>query len=223
MSSEPHRLDRRRFAAATLAAGMGLGVAAAELVPKRALLKDRRLPYSRVAVLRAGSYSDALEATILDGLRLFDLRLRGKTVLLKPNIVEHAPDVPISTHPSLVGATAIAFLRLGAAEVVVAEGPGHVRDTYLLLEESGFRETLVERGVRFVDLNRDEVVRIRVAARYSGLHQLWIPKTVLAADFIISMPKVKTHHWAGVTLSMKNMFGVARQPCSSAPATVCPG
>ena len=31
---------------------------------------------------------------------------------------------------------------------------------------------------------------------------------MLAADFIVSMPKAKTHHWSGVTLSMKNMFGV---------------
>jgi uncharacterized protein (DUF362 family) len=31
---------------------------------------------------------------------------------------------------------------------------------------------------------------------------------VLEAEFIVSMPKVKTHHWIGVTLSMKNMFGV---------------
>jgi uncharacterized protein (DUF362 family) len=30
----------------------------------------------------------------------------------------------------------------------------------------------------------------------------------LNADVIVSMPKVKTHHWAGVTLSLKNMFGV---------------
>src|SRR5690348_5236129 len=167
MSFEPRRLDRRRFAAVALATGAGFGIAAAELVPKRALLRDRRRPYSRVAVLRAGSYSDALEATILDGLRLFDLRLKGKTVLLKPNIVEHAPDVPINTNPSLVGATAIAFLRLGAAKVVVAEGPGHVRDTYLLLEESGFRDTLGQRGVAFVDLNRDEVVRTRASANYT--------------------------------------------------------
>ena len=208
MSSEPHRPDRRRFAAAALAAGAGFGIASAELLPKRLFLKDRRRPYSRVAVLRASLYSDALEATILDGLRLFNLRLRNKTVLLKPNIVEHAPDVPINTHPLLVGATASAFLRLGAAKVVVAEGPGHVRDTFLLLEQSGFRETLGKRGIGFVDLNRDEVVSTRAASNYTGLGQLWIPKTVLAADFIVSMPKVKTHHWAGVTLSMKNMFGV---------------
>jgi uncharacterized protein (DUF362 family) len=31
---------------------------------------------------------------------------------------------------------------------------------------------------------------------------------VLTSDFIVSMPKVKTHHWAGVTLSLKNMFGI---------------
>jgi hypothetical protein len=42
----------------------------------------------------------------------------------------------------------------------------------------------------------------------SGLNQLWLPKTVLSSDFIVSMPKIKTHHWAGVTLSMKNMFGI---------------
>ncbi|MGH7819649.1 MAG: DUF362 domain-containing protein, partial [Candidatus Binatia bacterium] len=32
--------------------------------------------------------------------------------------------------------------------------------------------------------------------------------TLLAADLIVSMPKLKTHHWAGVTLGMKNLFGV---------------
>jgi uncharacterized protein (DUF362 family) len=37
---------------------------------------------------------------------------------------------------------------------------------------------------------------------------LWVPQTVLAADLIISMPKMKTHHWAGATLSMKNYFGL---------------
>jgi uncharacterized protein (DUF362 family) len=40
------------------------------------------------------------------------------------------------------------------------------------------------------------------------LKTLWLPRTVLDSDFIVSMPKVKAHHWSGVTLSMKNMFGV---------------
>jgi len=45
-------------------------------------------------------------------------------------------------------------------------------------------------------------------ATYTGMDRLWLPRTVLEADLVVSMPKVKTHHWSGVTLSMKNMFGV---------------
>jgi uncharacterized protein (DUF362 family) len=139
---------------------------------------------------------------------LFDLNLRGKTVLLKPNLVESIPGAEVNTHPRLVGAGADAFLALGAKSVVVAEGPGHQRDTQLVLEETGLAAQLKERRVRFVDLNRDEIVRMPLATHFTGLNCLWLPRTVLAADLVVSMPKVKTHHWAGVTLSMKNLFGV---------------
>jgi hypothetical protein len=63
-------------------------------------------------------------------------------------------------------------------------------------------------AIRFVNLNRDELIRIPLRASYTGMTQLWLPRTVLEADFMVSMPKIKTHHWSGVTLSMKNMFGV---------------
>jgi uncharacterized protein (DUF362 family) len=32
--------------------------------------------------------------------------------------------------------------------------------------------------------------------------------TVLQADLLVSIPKLKTHHWPGTTLSMKNLFGI---------------
>ncbi len=70
------------------------------------------------------------------------------------------------------------------------------------------RPILREKRIEFVDLNRDELRRVKLRARYSGLGQLWLPREVLASDFVVSMPKVKTHHWAGVTLSLKNMFGI---------------
>jgi len=59
-----------------------------------------------------------------------------------------------------------------------------------------------------VDLNRDQLIRTPLRASYTGMRDLWLPRTVLEADFLVSMPKIKTHHWSGVTLSMKNMFGV---------------
>ena len=97
---------------------------------------------------------------------------------------------------------------MGAKRVVVAEGPGHQRDTQLVLSESGYEESLRTEAIRFVDLNRDELVRMQLRSSYMGMKSLWFPRTVLEADFLVSMPKIKAHHWAGVTLSMKNMLGV---------------
>jgi uncharacterized protein (DUF362 family) len=114
----------------------------------------------------------------------------------------------VNTNPLLVGAAAEAFLEIGAKKVVVAEGSGHERDTYLVISETGRERQLRLRHLRFVDLNRDEIVRVPLNTRFTGLDSLWLPRTVRNADFIVSMPKVKTHHWAGVTLSLKNMFGI---------------
>jgi uncharacterized protein (DUF362 family) len=78
----------------------------------------------------------------------------------------------------------------------------------LVLSQSGCQEALRDEKIRFVDLNRDELIRTPLRASYSGMKQLWLPRTVLEADFLVSMPKIKTHHWSGVTLAMKNMFGI---------------
>ena len=59
-----------------------------------------------------------------------------------------------------------------------------------------------------MDLNRDDIQKVPLKTSFTGLDCLWLPRTVMTSDFVVSMPKVKTHHWAGVTLSMKNLFGV---------------
>ena len=193
-----------------LAGSVGLAAGAATslpfLVPRYEQV--RRPSRSRVAILRAEEYSERLERDLLRGLRLFGLDLRGKSVLLKPNLVDFLPGVDINTHPLLVVAAAQCFLKLGATSVSVAEGPGHQRDTELVLSESGFRALLDGQRIPFVDLNRDELVKTKLRANYTGLGHIWLPRTLHNADFVVSMPKVKTHHWSGVTLSMKNMFGV---------------
>src|SRR6202012_4264535 len=62
--------------------------------------------------------------------------------------------------------------------------------------------------IRFIDLNRDEIRQVPLKSSFTGLEKLWLPRPVLTSDVVLSMPKVKTHHWAGVTRSMKNLFGV---------------
>jgi uncharacterized protein (DUF362 family) len=129
-------------------------------------------------------------------------------VLLKPNLVDYLPGDATNTHSSLVLAAAECFRRLGAKSVEVGEGPGHQRDTQLVLSQSGYEDCLRSEKIRFIDLNHDELVPTRLLAGYSGIKQLWLPRTVLDADFVVSMPKIKAHHWSGVTLSMKNMLGI---------------
>jgi uncharacterized protein (DUF362 family) len=162
---------------------------------------------SAVAVLRAERYDGDLEGLVLDGLRLVEADVRGRSVVLKPNLVEFVHGSSINTDPRLVVAAADAFRRLGAASVVVAEGPGHRRDTEAVVVASGLREALDDARIRFVDLNDAPLVRTPLRTRYTGLGELWIPRVLREADVVVSMPKLKTHHWVGVTLSLKNCFG----------------
>jgi uncharacterized protein (DUF362 family) len=168
----------------------------------------RRKAKSKVAILKCASY-DSAHKVVDEGLRLIEPAVKGKSVLLKPNLVEYSPNTCINTHPTVIAAAVDSLYRLGAASVVVAEGPGHVRDTEMLIEECGLKKLLKEVGrTRFVDLNFDTPSRVKTTTSLTTLPELYLPNTLLAADVVISMPKIKTHHWAGVTLSLKNLFGV---------------
>jgi len=103
---------------------------------KRALVPSFARPASWVAIVRADSYQMDLGTLIFNALREFDLRLRDKRVVLKPNFVEPDLDGVINTHPAVIAAARESFLRLGAASVQVAEGPGHERDTEAIVEPS---------------------------------------------------------------------------------------
>jgi uncharacterized protein (DUF362 family) len=177
-------------------------------------------PPARVAIRCAESYQADLAAILLETLREFDLPVRGKTVLLKPNFVGPDPQGIINTHPAVVGAARASFLNLGAARVVVGDGPALERDTEAIAEAMRLREYLGPLSGSFLDLNLDNVRRVPLRTRASALRELYLPETVLAADLVVSMPKLKTHHWAGVTLSLKNMFGIVPGSCYGWPKNI---
>lgn len=165
-----------------------------------------------VYIGKASSYEADLETIIKNGmveLGLGPAWIKSKTVLLKPNLVEASDRAPhVNTHPAVVRAVAEVFRSWGALGVVVAEGPGHCSDTQLVLDDSGLGPTLRESKLKFVDLNHDDVVFVTNRLRQSSLAKLALPATLKHVDLIVSLPKMKTHHWVGVTLSLKNLFGV---------------
>jgi uncharacterized protein (DUF362 family) len=206
MTEHASDLKRRAFfvgAGATIATGLG---------GKFLYEHDERAQRAEVVIARAASYDADLVRTIRDGLSALGIGaawVSGKSVLLKPNLVEPNHEAPhINTHPALVRAAAEVFRSWGAREVFVAEGQGHCRDTDWVLDESGLGSALRDDRIAFVDLNHDEVFRTPNRLRFTAMTHLALPATLRRAEILVSMPKMKTHHWVGVTLAMKNLFGV---------------
>jgi uncharacterized protein (DUF362 family) len=180
----------------------------------------RPLPVtSAVHIARADSYAAPIAEILIEQFQHFrqHLSITGKRVVLKPNLVEFHRDRVINTNPLFVDAVIDFFQREGASEVIVAEGPGHCRNVQHLVNASGLGEVLRKRGVRFVDINHDEPVKVTNVGRTTGLEFLYLSKTVLDADVFVSLPKLKTHHWAGATLSLKNLFGTLPGICYGWP------
>jgi uncharacterized protein (DUF362 family) len=198
---------RREFLSALVAGGV---IATAGLLLFRYFRKKETKTETFIASV--SEYGEELRKYILNGfqeLKITEAGVAGKRVLLKPNLVEpHSGVSPINTHPMVIRAAAEAFLHLGAAEVFVAEGAGHRRDSLLVLEESGLADVLYDDKIPFIDLNTGPVIRVKNSSKRSKLGDLILPKELVHADFVVSLAKMKTHHWTGVTLSMKNMFGV---------------
>jgi len=162
---------------------------------------------STVSIVRVPAYDQGVYDTMRRLLAEHRLDVRGRSVLLKPNLVEFEPESSINTHPILVHAALEAFRSMGASKVLIAEGPGHRRNTLDLADAAGYFKIVPGFEDLFVDLNLDDVARIRPNRQFSRLDKLYLPHTALGADLLVSMAKMKTHHWTGATLSMKNLFG----------------
>jgi uncharacterized protein (DUF362 family) len=134
--------------------------------------------------------------------------VRGKSVVLKPNLAGFNPGHPVTTAPEVVEAAIRLFGELGAREVVVADGPTFTTDIDGTLAHTGLDKVLERHGVRFVDLDHDDLVEVPLKGGYTFMKTLFAPRTIAQAEYLVSMPKLKTHHWTTVSLSLKNLFGV---------------
>jgi uncharacterized protein (DUF362 family) len=198
----PPRVSRRELLVATAALAMGC----------------RRRPYrasdfvrpasSPVVILPAATYDVDFADLIGRGLTELGVDVKGLRVLLKPNLVEYEPGTVINTNPKVIVGAAVALKRAGAREVVVGEGPGHRRDIEYLTTSTGLFDHLREERLPFVDLNHDDVRSTALRSSFTAMPNLMLPVSLVDADLVVSMPKLKTHHWAGITCSMKNLFGV---------------
>jgi len=121
-------------------------------------------------IRKVANYEGELSSIIYESLCEFGLPLKGKTVLLKPNLVGFDPLGVINTHPAVVAAARESFLRLGASQVLIGDGPALDRDTQAIIESVRLREFVGSLNRTFVDLNLDEVEVVPLGRRLFGFH-----------------------------------------------------
>lgn len=156
----------------------------------------------RVFITEA-DYDDGLKPCIEEILRIFPLDWKGKTALLKPNILApHPPERGVTTHPLLVRCVAEALLERGA-RVLVGDNPGV--GGYGRAEESARACGLLEAVPHgYINLGRSPV---QTPVDSKHLSSVAISREVLEADAVINLPKLKTHSLTFLTASIKNTFG----------------
>ncbi len=206
--SNDRKTDEPKFDRRTLLITGGVAAAGLAAAP---WLRNVTRPQATVFIARNQKYDGPLVETIRTGLLATGAEPKmfaGKRVLLKPNMVEPSRKIAyMTTNPAVVVAAAEVFRSWGAT-VTIGEAPGHVRDTEMALVESGIADAARESGAQFADLNYEAVAWQPNRGRRSKLPGFWFPQSIVEADYVVSMPKMKTHHWMGVTASMKNLYGV---------------
>ena len=159
--------------------GWRLAAAVATLVGCAA--RKTLAPPAEVSITRAPAYDQTLYDAVRRALAEHRLDVRGRNVVLKPNLVEFEPGSAINTHPLLVHAAYEAFTAMGAASVRIAEGPGHRRNTLDLADAAGYFRIVPKFEEIFTDLNIDDVSQVHLPRQVSRLGKLYLPNTALAS------------------------------------------
>lgn len=141
-------------------------------------------------------------------LKIFELvpppDVKGKTVLLKPNILyPKKPELAVCTHPVVVGATVKAFYELGAKKVIAGESPAIANSTSAA-KATGMYDYVVENGGEWIDFNSPTQIPCPDG---KIVKQLNFASAFLEADVVVSVAKLKSHQFMAYTGAMKNLFG----------------
>ena len=127
-------------------------------------------------------------------------------VLIKPNCVRPSePSTGITTDSRVVEAIVDHLKARGVSDITIAEGgnPGTDRT----FELTGLKELSERQDLKLVNINKDEGETITIPGA-AALGEVNVSRTVLESDCIISVPKLKIHHMAQVTLNLKGFMGV---------------
>jgi uncharacterized protein (DUF362 family) len=174
-----------------------------------------------VALRRQASYGnvkDTIRDMIKDIGGVEDIVKPGAHVGIKLNLTGgtwwDTPDKPPATeyfvtHPAVAGAVAEIFLEAGASKVTMMDGLGDK----LIFKNWGYEELASQLGIHLIDLCEpypyDSFLPYSTGDKYLIYPAFLLHPILKEIDTFVSIAKLKVHATAGVTLSMKNLIGLA--------------
>jgi uncharacterized protein (DUF362 family) len=166
---------------------------------------ELKMPRERVAVVEAGG--DIVRAVrrsveLVGGLEVSE----GDRVVVKPNICNSKNPYGMVLTDFCILEEVLRMLQEKAGSIVVVESDNIAGPADRRAKETGLLELLEGLGVEFINLSEDEHEVHEVAGK-----KLRLPRTVLDADYLVNLPKLKTCGHTLVTLSIKNLFGVIQR------------
>jgi len=181
-------------------------------------------PAAPVSIAKCASYEEdvtAKLATMFDQLGGLEKLVRNKTVTIKLNMTGGptnrlngaAPGLTHMVHPKVVAATAYLMGRAGAKRVRFVEsawGPTVLQEA---MQASGFDVKALASAANVEFENTNILGQATQYSRFKVPNPYMYPEYVLNhsyedTDVFVSMAKLKNHADCGVTLSMKNCFGM---------------
>ena len=219
-----YTLTRRRFLQA-------LGTTAASHCVSRPGLPFRiKASAALVAVARCANYGPCLLptlATMFDQLGGLERLVKGRTVAIKLNLTGPAstrwrylpPEQTHWVHPQVIAATLHLLESAGARRIRLLESAGDGEPLEEFMLQANWDPRIFSNAARRVEFeNTNSLGR---GTRYSRLpvhagglmfKGYDVNHSYEDCDVFVSLAKLKEHAAAGVTLSMKNCFGIT--PCT---------
>lgn len=155
----------------------------------------------KVALVKTDAVTEAAMRRAVDlagGLQITE----GKRVIIKPNVCNAKnPQGMVLTDFAIIE-VAVKMVREKGCEPLIVESDNIADTADKRVKESGLGSKLDELGVKFKNLSIDEGVPYAVAGT-----EIMIPRTMLEADYVVNLAKMKTCAHTTVTLGIKNLYG----------------
>ena len=165
---------------------------------------------NRVWLAQCPDYGQSLEEKIekaFDALQVWDKIRPGMRVVLKPNLVMSSkPEQAIITHPAFTAAVGKCVQKAGG-RVVIAESPGGPYTPAAMkamFRATGYRDMAEACGFTLYTDCKSREVTLPQAKR---CRELSVVEPFLDRDYLINLPKLKTHSMVGFSGAVKNLFG----------------